>query len=313
MARALGVTRTAVWKQVVVLRGRGYDIEAAPRRGYRLVRAADALTAAEVHRCLAPGLRGRPLRVLATVDSTNRCLEAWAEEGAPEGAVVAAETQTAGRGRLGRVWFSPSGRNLYFSILFRPEIDPALAATLPLLAGGTVARTVVAAAPELGDRVRVKWPNDVWIDDRKLAGVLCELHTEPDRIRHVVVGIGLNANLAEREWPPELAAASVSLLQASGRAFDRPALLAALIANLDADYARWREEGLSPFLAWLRERDALCGREVIVEQAGRVLSGRAAGIQSDGALALVLRDGRREQVVSGDVRVRPAAGRTAPR
>ncbi len=304
IARTLGVSRAAVWKQMDQLRAHGYVIEATPGRGYRLAAAPQHLVETEVRAHLRTTCFGRFLRVLAEVDSTNRHLGALADQGATEGTVIVADAQTAGRGRLARTWFSPPGRNLYFSVLLRPAVEPSLAVTLPLLAGCTVANVLAAVAPELDAQVRIKWPNDIWLGPRKLCGVLCEMQAETDRVHHVVVGIGLNVNLGRDELPPALRASATSLAIAAGHPFDRAGLLAALLARFETDYLLWSERGLAPFLADLRARDLLYDRPLVVEQAGRVVQGRGAGIQADGSLVLVAPDGSRQDICSGDVHVR---------
>lgn len=310
IARALGVSRSAVWKQMALLRANGYVIEAAPGRGYRFGAAPQTLVETEVRAQLRTTCFGSFLRILAEVDSTNRHLVARAEQGGAEGDVIAADAQTAGRGRLARTWFSPPGRNLYFSVLLRPAVEPALAVTLPLLAGCTVANVLAVTAPELDAQIRIKWPNDIWLGERKLCGVLCEMQAEADRVHHVVVGIGLNVNLCRDELPPALDATATSLAIAAGHPFDRAALLAALLERFESDYRCWSEQGLAPFLADLRARDLLCDRPLVVEQAGRAVQGRGAGIQADGSLTLVAADGSRQNICSGDVHVRMGGART---
>ncbi|MDD5707688.1 MAG: biotin--[acetyl-CoA-carboxylase] ligase, partial [Kiritimatiellae bacterium] len=189
VARRLGLSRTAVWKQMRALRARGYKIESLGRQGYRLAAVTTAPVPTEVQPRLRTRTLGRELHYLTVTSSTNRDLTRLAEAGAPEGTVVVAECQQAGRGRMTRGWFSPPGGGLYFSVLLRPEIEPARATSLPLIVGLAVARTVERCVPGL--RAEVKWPNDILVEGRKICGILCELQAESDRIHHIVAGIGI--------------------------------------------------------------------------------------------------------------------------
>ncbi len=299
LCEALGVTRTAVWKQVEVLRGRGYQIAAAPRRGYRLLAVPDAPLASEVAPFLTTRLIGRDYLFLEAVDSTNRQAIAQAEAGAPEGAVVAADNQTSGRGRMGRAWLSPPGLNAYLSILLMPKIEPARVTTLPLLAGLAVALTVERVVPGL--RPLVKWPNDILINGRKLCGILCELDAEADRIRRVVCGIGVNLN--QTCFPEELASRATSLAAEAGRPVPRARFVAELLNVFEPLYEAWLREGMGAVREAFLARNALAGRAVTIEQAGGSVSGQVVDLGTDGSLVLQQADGRQTAVLSGDVHI----------
>lgn len=300
VSRALGLSRNAVWKQVVALRATGYTIEAHPRRGYSLTGVPNAPLPTEVVPLLTTERLGRALHVAASTVSTNRDAAALADAGSREGTVVVAETQTGGRGRMARNWFSPPGLNLYFSVVLRPDIAPDRVTSVPLLAGCAVAQVLEQTS---GLQVGVKWPNDILLDGLKLCGILCEMQAEPDHVHHVVVGIGLNVNLPGDALPSELRGLATSLAMATGRTFSRPALLAAVLNRLETAYMTWCVDGLGPFLPELAKRDVLLGQEVAVEQAGRVMTGRGGGIRADGALTIVAADGSSQTVFSGDAHV----------
>lgn len=299
MCRRLGISRTAVWKHINLLRRNGYQVEAHPRRGYRLAERPNRPLAAEVESRLRTSRLGRPLTYLASLDSTNRRLLALAEQGAPEGTLIVAETQTGGRGRLSRSWFSPPGVNLYLSLLLRPAVPPLRVPSLALAVGLAVRRAVARLAPEL--EVQVKWPNDLFLGGRKLAGILCEMRSELDRVHYVVAGIGLNVNLLEAELPPELRGRATSLRIAAGHEWSRPELLATLLEELEPVYDQWQRAGLAPFLPELERHAYLQGREVTVDFGAEQLRGRVAGLAASGALILELPGGRRREVLSGDV------------
>ena len=307
LCEALHCTRAAIWKQIEALRRRGYAIDARPRWGYRLTAAPETPLPAEVQPRLATACLGRNLVWLPTVDSTNRWLSAKADAGAPEGLVVAADIQTEGRGRLDRAWCTPPGDNLAFSVLLRPAVPLDRVASLSLLLALAVRRAVLDQAPGL--EPRIKWPNDIWIQGRKLGGILCDMQAEPDRVRHVVAGIGLNVNAEANSFPPAIRATATSLKIAAGRAFSRAALLAALLNALEPLYRRWERDGLNPFLAELAGADLLAGRTLTLDQGPHALSGRADGIAPDGALRLAQPGGPVRLVYSGDVHVRRLAKR----
>jgi len=285
----LGVSRAAIWKQIEALRAGGYAIEACSRRGYRLVTAPDTPHAPEVLPLLTTRRLGHACRYAAETGSTNRDAAALAEAGAPEGAVVAAGAQTAGRGRMTREWFSPSGANLYFSLLLRPNVEPGKAASLPLVIGLAVAETLATLAPET--RPEIKWPNDILLGGKKVCGILCEMQAEADCVRHLVAGIGVNLNLTRQAMPSDLRNRATSLRIETGRRYSRAAVMAGILNRFEPLYDRWRAEGLAPLLCAIAARDALLGKDLSLDHGDRRIQGRADGILPDGALRLVTDQG----------------------
>ena len=299
LSAVLGISRTAVWKQIRQLRQLGYRIEALPARGYRLCAAPDLPLAEELRTGLATRVIGREIRYLAETDSTNRQAYALGEAGAAEGLVVIAEQQSAGRGRLGRSWASPPGVNLYLSVLLRPPLPPHVAPQLTFLTALAVSRTIAAVT---GLTPTHKWPNDVLLAGGKVAGLLNEMSAESDRIRFVVLGIGVNLNMTAEQFPAELRAPATSLLIATGRPVARAHFARALLAELDTLYTEFLRQGPASIMAAWEARCDLVGKPVRVEGAGRPLRGVVAGIDRDGALLLTLADGSTERVLAGDVR-----------
>ncbi|MGH7803871.1 MAG: biotin--[acetyl-CoA-carboxylase] ligase, partial [Candidatus Binatia bacterium] len=288
LAEELGVSRAAVWKQVERLALAGYRIERDRERGYRLMESPDRLLPAEIEPRLATKRIGRVLHHFDAIDSTNRAAMERGRDGGVEGEVFLAEEQTHGRGRLGRSFFSPKGLSLYASILLRPEIPPALGPRLTLVAGLAVAETVERHA---GERPGLKWPNDVHLAGRKVAGILTEMEAESDRVLFVVCGPGVNLNVPEAAFPPELRSIATSILAATGRRVDRCAFAADLFLAFEQAYDLFLARGFGA----LRERwDAysmLGGREVRVESGGDAVEGTALGIDDEGALRLRTRSG----------------------
>lgn len=255
---------------------------------------------------LQPHLRtrfvGRDFRPVERTGSTNDDLLRAAAVGAPEGTVVLAEEQAAGRGRQGRSWVSPTGTGLTFSVLFRPKgLAPADAATFPLVVGCAVARAAQSFLPSA--RVMLKWPNDLQVAGRKLCGILCQMQGTPEGPA-IIAGIGLNVNLDVADLPPEVAAIATSLRAAAGVPLDRAGVLADVLLALEEDYRRWLTNGLAAFAEDFAAHDALRGREIAVEEGRSTLRGVADGINPDGSLRLRLSDGAVESVYSGDAHVR---------
>lgn len=235
--------------------------------------------------------------------STNRDALALLTVGrANDRTVLAADSQSAGRGRMDREWFSPPGVNIYASAILCPEIDdPPLLATLPLLVGLGIAKAVAAAAK--GGGAMVKWPNDIWLNGRKVCGILCEMHTRPGGLPTVVAGFGLNVNLKAEDLPDDLKPRATSLAIETGKSFDRREILADVLRRFDPLYRIWRGAGLKPFLAELNSLNALRGYRVKMALTGEPLSGVAGEIREDGGLELRLDDGTVRAVYSGEAHI----------
>ena len=240
-----------------------------------------------------------------TLDSTNRELARLADAGAEEGTVVVADHQTGGRGRLGRVWASPKGVNLYFSVLLRPDIEARHAAQLTLLAGLALADGVAAQLRAEGGgleaELEIKWPNDLLLSGRKLAGVLTEMRTENNRVRHVVVGMGVNVNSRPDDFPAELRGQAVSLSQPLRKSLKRSSLLVGLLAAIEGRYRLFLTDGFAPVRsAWLRHSRVL-GSRVRVSLAAESYQGRAVAMDADGFLLVERDGGGLVRVLAGDV------------
>jgi BirA family biotin operon repressor/biotin-[acetyl-CoA-carboxylase] ligase len=293
----LDVSRMAVFKHVQRLRALGYAIEASPRLGYRMTARTDRPIEQEVVPRLHTQVVGSEYQYVDSIASTNNFLRRH-HENFLDGATLVADRQTAGRGRLHRQWHSPAGTNLYFSVLLRPAVTPALAPQLSLV----VASAVLASVHEEGcaDAV-VKWPNDILWQGRKLVGILCELEAETDAIHAVVLGVGMNVNMTR--FPGAIRDTAGSLRQAVGHAVSRPVLLARILNRLDTAYAQWLREGLEPAAEFLNSHSALAGRDVYVERPTDTVQGCVDRITGEGHLRLRTPDGRVAEVASGEVQL----------
>lgn len=304
MSAALGVSRAAVWKAVAALRADGYGVEASTRLGYRLVSAPDRLDGAGVLAALGEHpWRGRVV-VLESVDSTNNYLKKLAAEGAPEGTVVIADRQTAGRGRRGRTFESPSGVGVYWSVLLRPRAKPEELLHLTALVGTAACSAVESVC---GVRPGIKWTNDLVLGRHKICGILTELSLEAEsrEVDYVVSGIGINCN--QTAFPEELRGMAASLRMETGRPVDRCALAAALVREI----CRMNETMFSQKEAWLRRFAGDCvtvGQDVRVVRGDVCYPAHADGIGPDGELLVTRPDGTREAINSGEVSIRGMYG-----
>lgn len=296
----LGISRTAVWKHVKRLRDRGYRIDAVPARGYRLVAAPDALTASELAHGLPPRCIGRRIVSLRETESTNLHAFHLADEGAVEGTVVIAETQTGGRGRLGRRWESPPGVNLYCSVIIRPPISPLHASQLTFLSAVAVSRAIEKTTPL---RPLIKWPNDILVNGRKVAGLLNEMNAETDTIHCVVLGIGVNINMSREQFPEGLRQPASSLALECCATVDRREFTRTLLSELDTLYDGYLRDGFAAVRDEWLARSMVMGKRVRVSFGEGESSGEVAGIDADGALLLRKGDGSLERVLAGDVTV----------
>ena len=298
ISRRLKVSRTAIWKGMNRLRTQGYEIKASTRSGYRLIQSPDLLTPSEIKPILKTKWMGRMVHYFHSLDSTNSKAYQLGLNGAKEGEVVIAESQEKGRGRLGRRWFSPPFLNLYISVILRPKILPHQAPLITLMAAVATAGAIekFSGLPPI-----IKWPNDILLRDRKVAGLLNEIHSEMDRIHFVILGIGVNLNMDGKMFSKEIRTVATSLKIEIGRRVSRKAFLQFLLLELEAWYSIFLKEGSSPVLKAWRERAQIKGRRVKVIFFGETLAGVAVDVDSDGALILETADGKRKRVVAGDV------------
>ncbi len=304
LCELLGVSRTAVWKVIRQLRDEGYQIEAVRNRGYRLLEVADVLTEAECRNRLAGRWLGNPVYCFDEIDSTNTRAKLLAEKGAPEGTLVIAESQTAGKGRRGRSWASPPGEGLWFSFVLRPQIRPSVAPMITLAAALAVAASIEDVC---GLPARIKWPNDIVISGRKLVGILTELSAETLEVHYVVVGIGINVNMTE--FPEEIRRTATSLYLESGKRFKRCDIVAAVMKRMEEYYAAYMNTcSLAAMKDEYMGRLANLNREVAVITLREEWRGLCEGIDEYGRLLVRRKDGSLEKIVSGEVSVRGIYG-----
>ncbi|MDF2568605.1 MAG: birA [Sporomusa sp.] len=302
ISHTLKVSRTAVWKHIRALKLDGYSIEAHPRLGYALRQNTDRLLPAEIKAQLTSTVLGREIHYYSELDSTNNEAKKLAVNGCPEGTIVVAEAQVTGRGRLARGWFSPHGKGIWLSVVLRPPFSPMDAAKCTLMAAVGVNRAINAVT---GAGCGIKWPNDILWQGRKVVGILTEMSAEIDAINHIVIGMGINVNIEEQEFPSEIAATATSLAVAAGSQVSRVKLLTAILSELEAVYNTVKDMGFAPVLADWKSQSITLGQQVDVHGFDRSFTGLAIDIDADGALLIKTPQGI-ERVMAGDVSIRPA-------
>lgn len=299
LSRELEVSRAAVNKHVRHLQKMGYPIGTSTRKGYLLGGPIDLVLPEEIRDGLGTRIFGaRDIVYLAETDSTNLRARDLAAGGAPEGTIVIAERQTAGRGRKGRSWFSPAGQGIYLSLILRPPVTPGEAAGITLMTGVAAAEALISVRSL---DVTIRWPNDVLVNGRKIAGILTEISTEMDRIDHVVVGLGVNVNNCIEDLHPQIRETATSVFIETGEVLARAALVRAVLGHFEAYYGIFLRKGFQPFRQRWKELSGIVGCFKRVEMIGRTLEGVVVDIDAEGLLVLEDEQGRHHRIVSGDV------------
>ncbi len=299
----LNVSRTAVWKNINALKREGYQIDSVNNKGYRLISEPDLLNEMRIREYLQTKWLAKKIIYLPVTDSTNTQAKKMGEEGAEHGTLVVTQCQTAGRGRRGRSWESPEG-NVYFTFLLRPEVEISRASMITLVAALAVAKAVDDVT---GLDSKIKWPNDVVANEKKLCGILTESSSDLEYINYAVVGIGINVN--QTAFPEEIAETASSLLLETGHTVDRGQLLGVFLNRFEQYYETFiQTEDMSGLRDVYNEKLVNCGREVKIIEKDRERVLKALGIDNDGGLVVENSEGERESIISGEVSVRGIYG-----
>jgi BirA family biotin operon repressor/biotin-[acetyl-CoA-carboxylase] ligase len=300
LSRRLKVSRSAIWKAVGRLKREGYGIAASPHLGYRLDTEPDAPLPRLIRRGLKARLVGAEVHSFHRIASTNDHALALARAGCPDGTVVVADAQWGGRGRMGRRWHSPPGSGLWVSVVLRPRLSASGTQALTFL-GAVAAAHAVRALHRL--RVSLKWPNDIYLADRKMGGVLTEVSAEADLIQYAVIGVGLNVNVAAKAFPEELREIATSVSAQVGDEVARLPLLRRLLEEIDARYASLQRHGAGPLVDEARTLTPMIGRIIRVQHLSQAREGTVVGLDTDGALLLRSAAGTVERLLAGDVSI----------
>lgn len=298
-----GVSRSAIWKHINKLKEEGYEIESVSGKGYRIIDSPDILTYEEIERYLDTEFIARNLKYFHSLSSTNiKAKEIGIES--EEGTLIIAEEQTKGKGRLGRNWTSPKGKGIWMSIILKPEIDPRKVSKITLIGAAAVNQGL----KDIGIDSKIKWPNDIIINNKKVSGILTEMSCELNQIYYVVMGIGINANLNKEDLGEDLLDKATSLKMAIGREVDRKKLLASILNSFEKLYIPFKErEDLSQSINICRESSILIGREVRIIRGDTETLGKAVDIDEEGGLVIDYGD-RIESIISGEVSIRGIHG-----
>jgi BirA family biotin operon repressor/biotin-[acetyl-CoA-carboxylase] ligase len=264
------------------------------KEGYTLVDSPDVLAPAEIKAGLKTSMMGKNIHYFKETESTNILARDMAGS-VDEGTVVIAESQTGGRGRMGRKWISPEG-GIWLSVVLKPRMQPLHAPRITLLAGVAVAKTI----RNIGLPAKIKWPNDVLINEKKVCGILTEIGAEMDSIQYVVVGVGIDANVDTETFPEEFRDSSTSLKNELGHDINRVEFVQRLLSELESLYMKFQKEGFSSILEEWRNMSATIGEWVKITTQSRIICGEAVGVDSDGALILETGEGRLEKIVAGN-------------
>lgn len=304
LCNKFGVSRTAIWKVMKQLKEAGYNIEAQQNKGYHIVSAPDVMDAAELKSIWKPKWVGCEILYFDSIDSTNTKAQELAEKGYPSGTLVVADKQVAGKGRRGRNWESPSGCGIFMTLMLKPDINPNNASMLTLVSALAVAKTL---ADITGKDAKIKWPNDIVIDGRKVCGILTEMSAQFDYINNIVIGIGINVN--NSSFPEEISATASSLrLLSGGKKYRRAEIIEKIMEYFEKYYSIFLEtEDLS---ALVNEYDAMLvnmKKQVKVLDPKEPFEGKAMGITKTGELIVDTWESRK-LVSSGEVSVRGIYG-----
>lgn len=301
LAALIGVSRVSVWSYMEKLKAQGFDFQAVRSKGYRLTKVPDALNQTLIQARLQHAAERFQAVVLDEVDSTNSEAERLIANGQATPFVVISRLQTLGRGRLGRVWHSPRNGNLYASFGFRPQISPTQMSLFTLWMGINICECINALCRV---NCQVKWPNDLHIEGKKVAGILTEARMEADQVLSVVLGLGLNVHSDGADWPEDLKQIATSLRQSSGKSFDINKLVSAIAGRVAIAYKKLAE---GRHRADLKERwpryDTLAGKTISLIQGENRISGVAKGIDTSGSLIIEKADGSRFLARAGEVTI----------
>lgn len=298
LSEELQISRSAIWKHMKALEKDGFEIEAVSRKGYRIVSAPNEMSSSSIQWGLETEWLGKKVIFEKQTDSTQKIAHMLANEGASHGTVVVADEQLQGRGRLSRPWYSKKGKGIWMSIILRPDMEPYRAPQLTLL-------TAVATSNMLKQTakipVQIKWPNDIYIHDRKLAGILTEMQGEQDRIEYVIIGIGMNINHSHADFPEDVENKATSLKIESEKEWKREPFIQALLKELEQLYALYMKEGFEPIKEMWEQSAYKLGEIITIHTSQHQWVGRLIGLHHDGALIVEDKDKKTHRIYSGEI------------
>jgi BirA family biotin operon repressor/biotin-[acetyl-CoA-carboxylase] ligase len=301
LSNELAVSRAAVCKHIGKLRKEGYDIKSSTKKGYLFAGSPDRLLPNEIRDGLGTRIFGKgDILYFGQTDSTNTRAKELAGRMAPEGTVVVAEEQTSGRGRRERTWFSPKGHGIYASLILRPAMPASEAPRITLMTAVAVADALLSLAKM---PVTIKWPNDILVNGKKLAGILTEISTEMDAVHHIVVGLGLNVSTPFERFPEDIRKKATSILIETGHQLPRVGVVRAYLEHFEVLYEELKRDGFGSIMQRWRKLSNVIGQRVTVEVIGKEYCGEVVAVDDDGVLVIRDDKGRSHRVICGDLNV----------
>ena len=300
LAELIGCSRTAVWKHIEELRKEGFELEAVRNKGYRIVKTPERITADEIRLGLTTNFIGRNIHYEESVESTQKIAHRLSYEEVPEGTVIIAEEQRSGKGRMNRTWHSPKYTGIWMSLILRPNIPLTKAPQLTLL---TAVAIVQAIEEVTGLQSEIKWPNDILIGGKKVTGILTELQAEADRIHSIIIGIGINVNQKEEDFPSELQEKASSLFIEKGKVISRAGLIKSFFKHFEKLYLLYLEQGFFPIKLLWEGYAVSIGKILKARTLTNVIEGKALGITDEGVLKLEDETGFVHHIYSADIEV----------
>ncbi|MBE1554134.1 biotin--[acetyl-CoA-carboxylase] ligase [Sporosarcina limicola] len=295
-----GLSRTAIWKYVKELEEEGYEIGTIRKKGYFLIKSPDRVNEANVQKYLTTKNYGKYIRYFETCSSTQIIAHEEAQNGALDGTVIISEEQTAGKGRMARPWSSVSGKGIWMSIIIRPTLTPQQAPQMTLVAAVAVTRAIQEMT---GIDADIKWPNDILIGGKKITGILTELQSDPDQVKAIILGIGMNVNQDEEDFPDELHAIATSLKRVVGNPIDRAQLIAKILGFLELYTEMYEKHGFGPIKILWEGFSNTTGKRIRAVMLNETIVGTALGISNEGVLELKLDDGSIRGIYSADITI----------
>lgn len=299
LANRLGITRGAIWARMDILRSAGFEIEASPHIGYRLIKSPDKLIGDDIISQLRDDCKiANRIHVYKETSSTNEIAEKLAQGGAPHGTVVMAEHQTSGKGRLGRNWASKDSKSLLFSIILKPDGRADEVSKLTLI----TACAVTSYLRKLTNKpFEIKWPNDIFYQGKKVAGILTELRADMDKVHYAIVGVGLNIQQTKMDFPKDIQETATSLYQITGSEMLRSTLAAKIFEHLSDALDTYKNEGFETILSDLKSYSCTLGKWIELRIGEKIYSGRAESIDSSGGLWVRSETGKLQNFNGGEV------------
>jgi len=300
ISEELGISRQAVWKHINTIRKNGYMIESINNKGYKILARPDLCNKLSVTKYLNTKFLGRQFIHFDELDSTNAYIKEIANDYTDEGLVVLTEKQLAGRGRLGKQWFSQNSDGIWMSMMLKPEISIFEVSKITQV----VAAAMYLALDELGISCKIKWPNDIIINDKKICGILVEMNSEENHINYIVVGIGINVNQNKNDFNSEITDIASSLKIEGGKRYDRAEVTAKILNHFEMLYREFCKGNFEKSREICEKNSYIIGKNIYVIKNGEKINATVKGLNENGELNIVYEDGQKENLIYGEVSVR---------